>query len=94
MAPRPTRTFEGRKGSMGVPCPNCMASQSIIFSTRPQNDNSNHRRRQCTNCGHRYTTYETLVHPKEKNYGLTQNLKTRIKKLEEIVHFLAKDLLK
>lgn len=94
MARAATRTFDGRSGSMGVPCPNCSMSKSIIFSTRPQDDGSNQRRRQCTNCGHRFTTHETLVHPKENRYGLTPNLKLRIKKLEETVHFLTKDLLK
>ena len=41
-------------------CPECNTLKSTVIDSRPT-DLSVTRRRKCTNCGHRYTTYERLA---------------------------------
>jgi transcriptional repressor NrdR len=43
-----------------VNCPRCDASTSIL-ETRRADRNSIRRRRKCSSCGHRFTTYERAV---------------------------------
>ena len=43
-------------------CPFCNASDTKVIDSRPADDNSSiRRRRQCEQCGRRFTTYEKLV---------------------------------
>mgnify|MGYP000769651464 FL=1 len=42
-------------------CPFCNASDTKVIDSRPADDNSSiRRRRQCEQCGRRFTTYEKL----------------------------------
>ena len=41
-------------------CPYCMGEESKVVDSRPSNDKSIRRRRECLSCGKRYTTYETI----------------------------------
>ncbi len=42
-------------------CPYCNAQDTKVIDSRPADDNSSiRRRRQCENCGKRFTTYEKL----------------------------------
>ena len=42
-------------------CQYCSCTDSKVIDSRPADDgNSIRRRRECTNCGRRFTTYETL----------------------------------
>ena len=41
-------------------CPYCMGEDSKVVDSRPSNDKSIRRRRECLSCGKRYTTYETI----------------------------------
>ena len=42
-------------------CPFCNASDTKVIDSRPADDNSSiRRRRQCEQCGKRFTTYEKL----------------------------------
>jgi hypothetical protein len=44
-----------------VPCPHCGSSASLVTNTRPVLPrNGVKRRRECEDCGHRFTTIETL----------------------------------
>lgn len=42
---------------MSFPCPNCSASKTQCYDSRPNLGGTTRRRRKCT-CGHRFTTYE------------------------------------
>lgn len=47
--------------SLGIPCPRCGQPLSLTSQTRQRaSDGTVRRRRTCTNCGHRFTTRETL----------------------------------
>lgn len=42
-------------------CPSCSYAESKVVDSRPSDDNSSiRRRRECLQCGHRFTTYERL----------------------------------
>jgi hypothetical protein len=41
-----------------VKCPVCFNPESKIIETRPQENNLVKRRHECTDCGHRFSTYE------------------------------------
>ncbi len=42
-------------------CPSCGYAESKVVDSRPSDDNSSiRRRRECLECGHRFTTYERL----------------------------------
>jgi transcriptional repressor NrdR len=41
-----------------VNCPRCQASTGILETRRADDGNAVRRRRQCSSCGHRFTTYE------------------------------------
>jgi hypothetical protein len=44
-----------------VPCPHCGCSASVVTNSRPVlSRNGVKRRRQCDECGQRYTTIETI----------------------------------
>ena len=43
-------------------CPSCGYSESKVVDSRPSEDDTTiRRRRECLECGHRFTTYERLV---------------------------------
>ncbi len=43
-------------------CPSCGNNNSKVVDSRPSDDSTNiRRRRECLNCGHRFTTYERLA---------------------------------
>ena len=41
-------------------CPYCGYSESKVIDSRPADENSSIRRRECLSCGKRFTTYETV----------------------------------
>lgn len=41
-------------------CPYCNKESTKVIDSRPADNNSIRRRRQCENCGKRYTTYERI----------------------------------
>ena len=41
-------------------CPYCNKESTKVVDSRPAENNSIRRRRQCENCGKRYTTYEKI----------------------------------
>ncbi len=41
-------------------CPYCNKESTKVIDSRPAENNSIRRRRQCENCGKRYTTYEKI----------------------------------
>ncbi|PJA22465.1 transcriptional regulator NrdR, partial [archaeon CG_4_10_14_0_2_um_filter_Archaea_38_6] len=41
-------------------CPYCSSSKTKVIDKRATNDNSNWRRRECTDCNRRFTTYENV----------------------------------
>lgn len=43
---------------LGVGCPACGSPNTGVLDSRPTEDNRIRRRRQCAECGERYTTYE------------------------------------
>lgn len=45
-----------------VPCPKCKSPKSWVIDKRNA-DVHVRRRRQCDDCGHRFTTYETIGKP-------------------------------
>jgi ribonucleoside-triphosphate reductase len=42
-------------------CPSCNSEKTKVVDKRPTEDLSNRRRRECLDCGKRFTTYETIV---------------------------------
>lgn len=51
----------GRVGSRPVRCPQCSSLDDKVVDSRATEDGGAiRRRRECLNCGHRYTTYERL----------------------------------
>ncbi len=53
---------EGKESS--VICPNCNSTESQVIDCRSVYKTFK-RRRECTGCGHRWTTYETQYKPTE-----------------------------
>jgi transcriptional repressor NrdR len=50
-----------RQEDRGVKCPFCNEADTKVIDSRPADDNSSiRRRRQCEQCGKRFTTYEKL----------------------------------
>ena len=41
-------------------CPYCSSSETKVIDKRASADNSNWRRRECSNCNKRFTTYENI----------------------------------
>jgi len=65
--PRPAdterRQTERRSPGAGLKmeCPECGCSDSLVTNSRPTTTKSAiRRRRQCAECGHRFTTYERI----------------------------------
>ena len=57
-----TRCYEGcllRRGA-AVKCPYCGKENTRVIDSRPTDDCSIRRRRQCDECGNRFTTYEKI----------------------------------
>ncbi len=52
--------------STGCPCPNCGTRKSSTIDSRPDEKGHVRRRKECTNCANRFTTYETLIPPDER----------------------------
>src|SRR6056297_1583674 len=42
-------------------CPHCGKDNNRVVNSRASNNNNAIRRRECNNCGKRFTTYETIV---------------------------------
>jgi len=54
-------TVQLQKGGRSMKCPFCGAQDTKVIDSRPADDNSSiRRRRQCEECGKRFTTYEKL----------------------------------
>lgn len=45
----------------GIPCPACGQTSSDVAETRPRSKGVIYRRRECLNCGNKFTTTETLA---------------------------------
>ena len=41
-------------------CPSCSSPDSKVIDSRPSDKSSIRRRRECLNCGKRFTTYEII----------------------------------
>jgi transcriptional repressor NrdR len=48
-------------------CPECEGLESRVANCRQKANNTTHRRRECLNCGHRWTTYEISADALNKN---------------------------
>lgn len=46
--------------SQSMPCPNCGHTESTVESVYHRQDNTNTRRRECEECGYRWTTREVI----------------------------------
>lgn len=66
----------------GVQCPKCNGESCVIDSR--DGETSRRRRRKCSECGHRYTTYE--VHVEE--YDRLQTLKVNTKHFDSMINTL------
>ena len=54
-----------RSTQRGIPCPDCGSDQSTVNESRhTPADNTIRRRRECKECGNKYTTYETTTSPR------------------------------
>jgi transcriptional repressor NrdR len=50
-----------------VRCPQCQCLEDKVVDSRAVKDGAGvRRRRECANCGHRYTTYEGIIHAELK----------------------------
>lgn len=48
-------------------CPQCQCLDDKVIDSRSVKDGAGtRRRRECLNCGHRYTTYESIIHAELK----------------------------
>jgi transcriptional regulator NrdR family protein len=55
------------RGYVGLSCPQCGCTRSIVFDTNMREGGAARRRRnQCKQCEFRYTTYEVLAEEYEK----------------------------
>ena len=52
-------------------CPECGKDSLMVTDTRPVPDNMIRRRRECLNCGKRFTTYEWIPHVVRKKTRYT-----------------------
>ena len=56
-------------------CQFCSCLDSKVIDSRPTDDgNSIRRRRECTNCGRRFTTYEKVYEVYQKLYTANKDL--------------------
>lgn len=59
-----TAKLRGSDG--GLTCPGCLAPSTRVIDTRASADGFCVRRRRiCTSCAHRFTTYEATEHPRK-----------------------------
>ena len=79
-------------GSVSMPCPRCGARKSTVVDSRPRDDGVTRRRRECMNCQHRFTSFESMIDPANLEVGLNETLKKRLQMLETTVKNLVKDL--
>ena len=50
----------GKQEKCGIICPKCGSSKSLVYDSRKRKYFNVVRRRECKDCGFRYTTVETL----------------------------------
>jgi len=81
--------FRPRGTSVGVPCAKCGARKGSTVDSRPQ-DTYVRRRRECANCGHRFTTYETTTEPGDR--GLSETQKKILRGVLGTLHTLVQQL--
>lgn len=55
----------------GIPCPHCKSVDSEVKDSRQNQGGTIRRRRQCTNCGQKYTTLEQVVRTQKGHRGYT-----------------------
>lgn len=72
-------------------CPKCKKNTKIIDSRPLQDRNGIRRRRQCLNCGHRFTTYEEYEN--SENITDLKELHEKLKRGKAILN-MAQDVLK
>lgn len=51
---------QNKRGGIHMKCPYCGKEDSRVMDSRPTDDGSIRRRRQCDSCGKRFTTYEKV----------------------------------
>lgn len=52
-----------------IPCPKCKSTKSWVVDKRNKPNGEVHRRRQCDDCGRRFTTYECTCRPSQRRYA-------------------------
>lgn len=68
----------------GFPCPKCSSIKTIVVDSRTSIDSSKRRRRRCSVCNNRFTTYETTSW-NPKIHKAVKNLKDTIANLEKLL---------
>lgn len=75
---KPEATRGGRATTPSVACPVCLGQVSTVFTTRDGPGHTIRRRRRCTKCQGKFTTYEMYVgRPKGRNASHPDLLETK-----------------
>lgn len=83
---------QDKEGKGMIPCPYCGHGMSSITDTRPNKKESwIRRRRQCDNCGQRFTTIEILVSRFRKLRKLSLSAEAAMKRFASAVHDFSKE---
>lgn len=70
-------------------CPKCNSDSCLVIDSRSSKNNSIRRRRECTHCGYRFTTYEkTEMQIALENRKLEKD--TLVKAAKEYYHNVTK----
>lgn len=82
----------GRRTSFAGPaCPSCGHDHSHVRETRPVTAGGTRRRRVCSKCDHRWTTYEVNYNPADLSV-LGKDDQSRIIRLAEVADALRRSL--
>lgn len=85
------RAQAGPTYSSALPCPKCADLRSRVVDSRPEGGYVR-RRRECSGCRERFTTYEGYLHPSSR--ALDQTDKDRLTRLTDQMVALTKELIK
>lgn len=69
--------------SYGVPCPRCGETTALTMTTRQAPEGGVRRRRTCSLCGHRFTTYERLAGSDNERVAMLQR---RLDAVGRVIH--------
>lgn len=67
-----------------IMCPKCAIPTQVIDS-RGTSENEVRRRRKCSDCGQRFTTYETMHTPGDRDKERRKKARELIRKLSEML---------